>query len=53
MPVHLVGLMLTFSEVVSDMKRMTESIEKLSRKLNRAVRNGTVGESEAVAKEGR
>lgn len=44
-PVHLVELMLTFSNVVADMKRMTVSVERLAKKLNRAMRNGTKGAS--------
>lgn len=42
-PVHLVGLMLTFSNVVADMKTMTSSMEILAKKLDRAMRNGTIG----------
>lgn len=45
MPVHLVGLILTFSNVVGDLKRLTASMEILAKKLNRATRNGTTGHS--------
>lgn len=43
MPMHLVGLMLTFSNVVRDLKTLTGSMEILAKKLSRAMENGTVG----------